>query len=263
MFQRGIWSGFIAALLTINVISASAVGQTAHGRQTPITKAQQPRHKESARPSSGQAALKHALAEAFRAARSIKNPADRAEALLDLASAQIRQGTQWQARETLEEALRAAEAIKPDASHVCPHPIVLIAECLAAAGDRAAAHQTFRKAARMIAAKNEGSHSQEWINVVPRELKVESRAVMADTFQRYRQCCERDEIWGRDKLIALSAALNGDVQSAIREITSRQAGDPKFGGSNPVIWNGGVVTPSWTSWRASDAMSAPSASGPC
>lgn len=237
MFQRALLSGLIGATLALTIgVAAAAAQDGGTGKKpeanAPAAKADPPRSQAPAKPPGSRTLLPRAFDEAFRAARAIKAPADRAEALLTLAWSQVDQSP-IAARKTLLEARAAAEAIPPDSARIIPHPIVRIAEAQAAAGDREAAHQTFQAAVRMIAAESEGRQFQEWLNLRHRQLKVESRLAMVDTFRGFRRVCETGEGWNRDTVIALDAAISGDVEKAVKEITSRTANDPRFADGVP------------------------------
>ncbi len=237
MFQRNLLSGIIGTSLALTHGVASVAPQDGRtGKKpeasAPAAKADPPRSQAPARPPGSRTLLPRAWDEAFRAARAMKDPSDRAEALLTLAWAQVDQSP-LAARKTLLEARAAAEAIPSNSARIHPYPIVRIAEAQAAAGDRDAAHQTFQAAVRMIVGESEGRQLQEWLNLRHRQLKVESRAAMADTFRECRRFNESIGIWGRDSVIALDAALSGDVEKAVKEITSRKANDPRFADGVP------------------------------
>lgn len=237
MFQRTLLSGLIGTALALTNGMASAAPQDGGtGKKpeanAPAAKAEPPRSQAPAKPPGSRTLLPRAFDEAFRAARAMKDPSDRAEALLTLAWAQVDQSP-LAARKTLLEARAAAEAIPSNSARIHPYPIVRIAEAQAAAGDREAAHQTFQAALRMIAAESEGRQAQEWINLLPRQLKVESRLAMVDTLRGFRRVCEEGDGWDRDRVIALDAALSGDVEKAVNEITSRKANDPRFADGVP------------------------------
>ena len=87
------------------------------------------------------AIVRRALAEA----EGIPDPADRAEALLRLAGAQVDRRELAAARSTLASARQAALAIKPDANPAIPHPIIRVAELQVRAVQHLAARQTFAR----------------------------------------------------------------------------------------------------------------------
>ena len=239
MFQRIPWSGFVVDLLAVLVGLVSAGDQAAREGQptqkpAPATNAGQPAARRAEDAPAVRLPLQRVFDEALLAAKAIGDPEDRSMQLLSLAWAQWHQGKHAEARATVAEAYGAAVAIRPDAAPIIPHPIVLIGQAEAAFGDREAAHRTFEQAVRMISAEDDGRQIGDWINMVPIQRAVESRAAMAGTLRAFRNHCERDEHWGPDRLIGIDAALSGNVDEAIREITTRKIDDPRFRGEIPV-----------------------------
>ena len=199
--------------------------------KTPLTKATFPQRNGLAT----DASLQRAFDKALVVVRAEDDPIERTEQLLRLGMARTRQGKRDEARAILGEALRAAEAIQPNANYAIPHPIIRIAHAQAESGDRIAAHQTFQSAIRVVAEENEQKQFQNWPNLIKFQLETEPRASMIDSLKAYRQFVERDKRQPMETLISLDAALSENLPDVLRKIpadkrcTALLAIIPRFG----------------------------------
>jgi tetratricopeptide (TPR) repeat protein len=144
------------------------------------------RDETTPRPSEAEACaaiVRRALAEA----EGIPDPAERAEALLRLARAQLDRRELAAARSSLASARQAALAIKPDANPTIPHPIIRVAQFQERAVQHLAARQTFRMALRVIQAERPGRQAQDWVNLIRIQREALGPEGMIETDRAYRE----------------------------------------------------------------------------
>ncbi|WP_435009064.1 sigma-70 family RNA polymerase sigma factor [Tundrisphaera lichenicola] len=165
-----------------------------------------------------------AIRRAIDAARTIESPPEKAEALLRIGQAQTRLGDPRAARETLREAIRAADSGKPTDNWTIPHPLIRIAEAQAQAGDRDAAHRTFGHAVeviRTLSPDDPMGQMSHWINLLPTQERVEGRTACRESIEAYRRylTTEIDKTQFRTfnpiSLAGLQAML-GDFEGALK-----------------------------------------------
>ena len=172
----------------------------------------------SGEPMTREVIVRRAMAEAS----AISDPADRAEALIRLANAQLDRHELEAARSTARLARDAAKAIDPHSRPVIPHPIIRLAQVQTKAGDRLAARQTFNLAVRMIQAENQDRQLDDWVNLISIERDTLGRAAMAETFKAYRAYLEKQPEskgpMGDDPSLVAAKIGDGDLSPALRLI---------------------------------------------
>jgi len=178
-----------------------------------------------ARATSEARAIRMAVDRVVKTAEGMADPAERAEALLRLGTAEIRRGEREAARETLRRAAEAADAIKPADRFVSPHPLMRIAKAQAQAGDPAA-HRTFEKMVRFIEAMEDFQGYSQWINLLPTQVEAEGRDASKETFRHYRQFLATTAMMtpdGATTQLVGSLALEGDIDGALLMVRGSSA----------------------------------------
>ena len=173
MMLRKLCLGFAGLSLGLGFASAAirAGGDESRGRGKAIAVSQaaasRPPGKDSSPPTGAAeraAIVRRALAEA----EGIPDPADRAEALLRLAGAQLDRRELAAARSTLASARQAALAIKPDANPTIPHPIIRVAATPGRGGPAPRGPADLRDGpARDPGRETRTARSQDWANLRP------------------------------------------------------------------------------------------------
>ena len=216
----------IAALTLVLGVSATGVALfllVAPGPEA--TKPAPPTARPWAPPDPGRPVLtpgdadRHALA----VARSLPDPAERAQELLDLGQAEARRSDATAAKTTLRLAVEAAVSIPPNGRYVfpgLPHPIIRIAAAQAELGDDEAVPRPFLAAAQRIAAEDDGNQLQQWNHLVQYEFRVSGR-VSPETVAGYRRCLEREPSYPPQYLVPILLKLqaaSGDPKGALRAV---------------------------------------------
>jgi RNA polymerase sigma factor (sigma-70 family) len=214
------------AMLALTAAGAGAMAYQREGgvSSQPGTTAR-PASRVTTRPPVKQSPLQKAFEKASIAARSIADPAERAEKLLRLGEARTRQGDLEDARAILREALNASEAIKPNSNYVQPHVIIRIAKAQADANDREAAHRTFQQAIQLVAREDWEHQVQNWVNLIPYQVAIEGRARIGETLAAYRRFIENDNRQGNldlDTLAIIDAARSESWEGALKIINARK-----------------------------------------
>jgi RNA polymerase sigma factor (sigma-70 family) len=221
----------IAPRLAATAVALLAVAITATGAAVLAPGAQDPKPegKGVAPPSTPDVAevepsrVAATIGLALRAAADIEPPAERVEALISIAGAQIRFGRPKEALETLRRSREVVESADPDHNWTMPHPIVRVAEAQAAAGDRAEAHRTYRKSAEIVESmKNPGAVFQLWSDLPASQLKTEGKEACRETLERYIQYLKKPKergFPGYDPVtrVRLTASYK-DLASALRDL---------------------------------------------
>ena len=177
-----------------------------------------------------------ATQRALRAASELDDPAERAEALLGLARAQLHRGETEAARATLGSAGEAAAAIAPTGRYTRPHPAIRVAEALAKAGARAEAHRMFGRALRQVREEPKDAGLADWISLIETQRAAEGGESVRDILDQYRDLKDRDlKAEGRTVRVfdgrAWVTALKGDIDEAMRRIRE----DPHLQGPGAAV----------------------------
>jgi RNA polymerase sigma factor (sigma-70 family) len=180
-----------------------------------------PRRADDAKPAPTlNALLDDEIRNAGLDADAIADPPRRAEALLQVARAEIHRGDLRSARATLKRAIRAVGEGRPEMNWVHPHPIIRIAEAQAQAEDRVAAHQTFLRAIETVRALPVDRQLSEWINFIPIQVKTEGHAAAVEAIDAYRRFLTTEHVPPFERthpfVIQLRAEA-GDFEGALAE----------------------------------------------